>query len=710
MNSKTAQGDASTVPWVAMPGPAEALFAEQLFDTIAAVVTVLDQQGRIVRFNRAAEQVTGYRREEVLGRLVWETVIPHQQREAVERVFDNLLAGNFPNQFVNSWLTKSGALRQIEWNNTALCNDAGEVTHVIATGIDVTEKQHYLEKLNIAELAFNTNEALMVSDADGRVLRVNQRFVALSGYTEQDALGQHYLFVQSPLNHEQLREELLESLQEMGYWHGECLLRKRDGEDFPAQLSVHTTRNDGGDITNFVVSFSDISLQKETERELSYLSQYDSKTGLPNRALFSELLQRHKVKAQLQGRWGLCFYLRFTQLGLLNALHGVKAVDAFMLAFAEHIKALAGADDELVLGRSSGSGFLLAINGPWEDRALEDAGEQLARQIIAFARQGQLFEGELIHGQLNIGIAPYPLEELGAAEIIQNAYIALDRAERNEHSYVDYFSAESHQHTMRAYTLTTALHGALRQGELMLYYQPQVDQHGHIFGAEALLRWRHQGQFVSPAEFIPLAEKSELIIDIGDFVLRSGIEWLSHALASGLPGKFDALSLNISAKQLHDESWLSCLREYLLHFQVPARYVKLELTETALVGDPEHAIEMLRQLREIGVRLALDDFGTGYSSLSYLHKIPIEQLKVDQSFVRQIASDPVALSITETIINMAHSMGVDVIAEGVESERELGLLTSLGCYNFQGFHFYRPMPGEEFWQLLLEQGRLEAQG
>jgi EAL domain-containing protein (putative c-di-GMP-specific phosphodiesterase class I) len=251
--------------------------------------------------------------------------------------------------------------------------------------------------------------------------------------------------------------------------------------------------------------------------------------------------------------------------------------------------------------------------------------------------------------------------------------------------------------------MEVALRAAIGNGELMLYFQPQVEQQGRVRGAEALLRWNHQGNFISPAHFIPMAERSDLIHEIGNFVFREGISELARLLAAGLPEDFDCISLNMSAKQFQDTCFIDNLKKNLIEFAVPPEYIKIELTETALVADPQQAIATINTLKELGIRISLDDFGTGYSSLSYLHRIPIDQLKVDQSFVRDITINKVSRSITETIIMMANSMEIDVIAEGVETKEEWQLLESFGCYHYQGYYFYKPMSAAEFAALLLRE-------
>jgi EAL domain-containing protein (putative c-di-GMP-specific phosphodiesterase class I) len=381
---------------------------------------------------------------------------------------------------------------------------------------------------------------------------------------------------------------------------------------------------------------------------------------------------------------------------------GTAVLDKFLDRFIDKVRELCGAG--ALLGRASGSSFLLALPRVEPHYELSSRGSQLAETIIQYAGSGEVVEGHVVRLGLNLGIATFPQEGQGAQEVMQNGFVALDRAKQSEGSNYHFFSEELHQAAVESYRMEVALRAATTNGELQLYYQPQVDRQGRVRGAEALLRWQHQGNFISPAHFIPMAEHSNLIHEIGNFVFREGISELARLLTAGLPEDFDCISLNMSAKQFQDTCFIDNLKKNLIEFAVPPEYIKIELTETALVADPQQAITTINSLKELGIRISLDDFGTGYSSLSYLHRIPIDQLKVDQSFVRDLTINRVSRSITETIVLMANSMEIDVIAEGVETKEEWQLLESFGCYHYQGYYFHRPMPAADF-AALLQQGK-----
>lgn len=675
-------------------------FANSLVDTLGALVVVLRRDGTVERFNHAAELVTGFNREEILNRPIWEKVIPPDERVEVEGVFQGLVSGLFPSTHTNHWMTRDGDRRLIDWANTVLLDEAGEVEFIIASGLDITEQYANEQELQIAAVAFNTNEAIVVTDVDGTILRANRVFTEITGYEAEEVIGKNTSILKSGKHSATFYQDMWSRLESRGYWVGEIWNRKKNGDLYPEWLRISAVQDDAGQVKHYVGSFSDISQLKHAEEQLTYVSNYDQATGLPNRRLFTELLHKELALAHRSHEHGLLFYLRFVQLGLVNESLGERVIDKYIEWFIERVREECGVG--AIIGRASGSSFLIALPRVEQEYELSSRGSQIAESLIDCAGRGEVIEGNVVRIGLNIGIAAFPQEGVGAQEVIQNGFVALERAKQTEGSSYNFFAEEMHQAAVSSYQMAVELRAAIDNGELMLYYQPQVDQQGRVHGAEGLLRWQHGENFISPAEFIPLAEQSNLIHEIGKFVFREGIREVARILAAGVCEDFECISLNMSAKQFQDNCFIDNLKQYLIEFAVPPEFIKIELTETALVVDPQQAVATINSLKELGIRISLDDFGTGYSSLSYLHRIPIDQLKVDQSFVRDITINKVSRSITETIIMMANSMEIDVIAEGVETLEEKELLESFGCHHYQGYYFHRPMPAEEFYKLVVE--------
>ncbi len=681
-------------------------FANKLVDSLGALVVVMHRDGRVIRFNRAAELATGFAREEVLERPIWDKLIPEQHQDEFRLVLHSLDAGISPNHHTSYWQTSSGEMRLIEWASSALLDEDGIVEFIISSGIDITEKHANEEELKIAAVAFNTNEAILVTDAEARILRVNRVFSEITGYEIEEVIGRYPSILRSGRHDSAFYHAMWSQINTHGYWSGEIWNKRKDGEIYPELLRITAVKDESGRVNNYVGSFSDISKLKQTEDQLSYISNYDQATGLPNRQLFTKLLQKEIATAPAKGGRGLLFYLRFVQLGILNKSLGSSVVDQFIQRFIERVRERCVRGS--IIGRASGSSFVVLLPRVEAKHSLPLLGSQMAESIIQYASDGELIDGVQVRAGINIGIAAFPQDGHGAQETLQNAFAALDMAKSRDGSNYHFFSDELHQAALDNYRMEVALRSAIHNGELQLYYQPQVDHSGRVCGAEALLRWQHQGEFVSPALFIPLAERSELIHEIGHFVFRQGIGELAWLIEAGVPEGFESIALNMSAKQFQDERFIDKLKDSLIEFAVQPAYVKIELTETALMADPQQAVNTINSLKELGIRIALDDFGTGYSSLSYLHRIPIDQLKVDQSFVRDLTINPVSQAITETIVMMAKSMELDVLAEGVETKEEMMLLDSFGCGRYQGHYFYKAMGMTEFAQLLQQQGEERA--
>lgn len=674
-------------------------FANKLVDTLGALVIVIKQDGTVIRFNRTAEEVTGYNRHEVLGHAIWRIMVGEEQQSRLEREFSDLKVEDFPRNHSKEWMTQSGDTRVIDWSDTVLLDDSGHIEFIIATGIDVTEQRHNEEELKIAAVAFNTNEAIFVTDRDNNILRANSVFTDITGYGEEEVIGENPSILKSGEHESDFYHNMWSKINAKGYWIGEIWNKKKSGEVFPEFLRITAVKNRGGDVENYVASFSDLTQLKQAEEKLSYVTNYDQVTGLPNRQLFGELLRQEMATTGSNGKRGLVIYMRFIDLGLMNQSLGVSVVDTFINHFIAYVRSIC--ESNAVLGRASGSSFILMLPRIEESHGLSEYGSYIAGSILEHIKSGELIDEKMVSLGVNLGIAAFPNNKADADTIIQNASVAHDEAKKIEASSYHFFSEELHKAAIGSYSMLANLRSAITSSEFELYYQPQVDVEEKIIGAEALLRWKHDGNFVSPAEFIPIAERSDLIHEIGDFVFRDGISFMAELIRVGVPKGFECISLNMSAKQFHDTGFIEKLKKYLIEHAVPPEYIKIELTETALVDDPQQAIDTIAKLKELGIRISLDDFGTGYSSLSYLHRIPIDQLKVDQSFVRDMTINKVSRSITETIVMMANSMGIDVIAEGVETLDEKEMLGRFGCFHYQGYYFYKPMNSGGFVELLI---------
>lgn len=440
----------------------------------------------------------------------------------------------------------------------------------------------------------------------------------------------------------------------------------------------------------------DVSEQKQAYTKIHYLANYDALTGLPNRALFQNRLQQAIAQAKRSERLLAVFFLDLDRFKVVNEALGHQTGDRLLKAATKRLAACITADD--VIARLGGDEFALIQT---QVAHVNDA-TALAQQLIDAFSRPFLLDGQEIHTSISIGITIYPFDDSDPDHLLKNADMAMYRAKREGRSQYHFYTADMNTQTQTRMTLEKDLRRALARREFLLNYQPQVDLgSGRIMGMEALLRWQKPGRgMVSPAEFIPVAEDSGLILPIGEWVLREACAQNKIWQDAGLPPL--RVTINISARQFgpNGGSVVDTVDQVLRETGLAPAYLELELTESLIMANPEHAAVVLHQLKEMGVGLAIDDFGTGYSSLSYLKRFPIDKLKIDRSFVRDITVDPSDAAIVNAVISLGHGLNLKVIAEGVETADQLAYLQQQACDGIQGYYFSRPLPAISFTQLL----------
>ncbi|QEP44444.1 phosphodiesterase [Ectothiorhodospiraceae bacterium BW-2] len=673
-------------------------FASELLETVAAVVTVIDSEGRIVCFNRAAERVTGFTREEIVGQPVWEWVIPQRARQQVIQVFHSLMAGNFPSHHINPWLCKDGHEVVLEWSNSALLDSDGEVAYVVATGIDMTEIEQSRRELQIAAVAFETHEAIAIISPEARFLRVNGAFSRITGYLNSEVVGQSTSLLKSGQHDKQFYQQLWQSLLAQGSWSGEIWNRRKSGEIYPEYLRITAVRDLQGKLTHYVATFTDLSDIREAEEQLNYHSRFDEITNLPNQRFFLEKLHRQQGLLQRQHKRALLFYIHLLQFNELQVNIGRVEMENFLIEVAKLLHQLHSTPLESgYLG--SGNFVLLAEIAP--NHSIYHHAIRVVESLFEELQAGFGNSGEHFFPRATVGVTTLPQSRTLPEEILHQGWLAAESAwQISGANSFQLFSRDIQKAAYKSHQLDIALRYAVSRDELELYYQPQYNQQQQLIGAEALLRWHRDGEFVSPAEFIPLAEKSNLILDIGNWVLQRTVRDSVQLLHGCTLSSFKAISMNVSAMQLAQPDFVDQLQQQLNNYHLAPKWLKLELTETSMINDPMVVRQQLTQIRRLGVKIALDDFGTGYSSLAYLANMPIDQLKIDQSFVKEMNCTDTSRVIVNMIIQMARSMNMEVIAEGVESKEQLQLLQQMACYQFQGFYFAKPMPFDDLLQLV----------
>jgi diguanylate cyclase (GGDEF)-like protein/PAS domain S-box-containing protein len=573
----------------------------------------------------------------------------------------------------------------------------GRAVRVSGTNSDITERRQAEERLRQAATVFETTcEGVMVTDAAGRITMVNHAFSDISGYAEQEVLGQPSMLLGRSRDGEpDIEPAVAEALKANGYWRGEIWNRRKSGEVYPELLSINTVKDNAGAVINYVGVFADISKLKESENRLDFLAYHDPLTQLPNRLKLMAGLEHAIKSAQRESTGFALLMLDLDRFKDVNDSYGHAAGDELLCQVAASLAArLRGAD---IVARLGGDEFIVLLENIG---ALEDAG-QVAHQIIeSLSHPWQLSNGVEVRVGTSIGISIFPEHGGGTEELLQHADAALYQAKKEGRACFRYFSEQLTRAARERIRLEARLHQAIEREELRVYYQPQIDmQSGRIVGVEALVRWQDPlAGLIGPNHFIPAAEACGLIGAIGQWMLwqtcRQGQRWLAAGFAPL------TLAVNLSPRQfLHDDIG-ALIERVLSETGFPADCLELELTESGLMECGADVVEILQRLRALGVRLAIDDFGTGYSSLAYLKNFPLDVLKIDRSFVRDIPFHCDDMAICTAIVTMGHALGFKVLAEGVETEEQLGFLTAQGCDLYQGYLASRPVPVEVFEAML----------
>jgi diguanylate cyclase (GGDEF)-like protein/PAS domain S-box-containing protein len=575
-------------------------------------------------------------------------------------------------------------------------NDAGLVTRIAGTARNISNVRQADRERRIAIAVLRSmNEAVSVLDGDFNFVSVNPAFTRMTGYTEAEVLGRNASILDSAQHDHFISHRTRQKLIGEGHWAGELWKRRKNGQEFLCAIQCVAAQVAHGEPPLYVAVLNDITLQKRAEQELRYLANFDTLTNLPNRALLSERLSRAIVRARRQNHRIAVLFLDLDRFKDINDSLGHTAGDRILRAAAMRLQDTVG--EHQTVARLGGDEFtvvLETLNDP------SDA-DRIAREIImAFEAPLVLDDRQEVVISPSIGISLYPDHGQVPTELLKQADTAMYQAKAaGRRTFVRYDDSMEIANRRRA-QLSSALHKVLDRGELRLVYQPRLAlARPRITGVEALLRWTSEeyGE-IPPNHFIPLAEESGLILEIGEWVLREACITLQRWHAEGLTDL--TVAVNVSVLQLLRGDFVDVVRRALADTQIPPRCLELELTESVLMANAEQTAAKLAAIREMGVSLAIDDFGTGYSSLAYLKRLPITTLKIDKTFVTDLNRDPDDTAITTTVITMAHSLGLTVVAEGVETETQLRFLDHFRCDEVQGYWLSRPVPPDACLQFI----------
>lgn len=558
---------------------------------------------------------------------------------------------------------------------------------------EISLRRLHENELRVAATTFEAHEAILITDAAGTILRVNKAFTDVTGYSADEAIGQNPSMLSSGYHDQAFYQQMYQSLEQNNQWKGEIWNRRKNGIVFPELLTITGVRDEQKCLTHYVAIFSDISAQKAAEKEIRHLAYFDSLTNLPNRRLLLDRLMQEMAAAKRRKGFGAVFFLDLDHFKHLNDSRGHQVGDELLIQVAQRLKSIIR--DEDTACRLGGDEFI--IMAPARFTSLQQAtyhAAMLAEKLLLAINQPFIVQGSELHFSTSVGVALYPATAAQPEEIIQHADTAMYRAKESGRNGIRFYHPSMQEAANRRLTLEKEMREALQGQQFVLHYQPQVNEQQQVLSAEALIRWQHPNKgMISPVEFIPLAEETQLILPIGAWVLEEVCRQIKAWDGQGK--KIDHVAVNVSSKQFRQADFVQQVRQVLLDAGVGAHRLVIELTEGCVIENIDDTIGKMRDLQAMGVRISIDDFGIGYSSLSYLKSLPLSQLKIDQSFVRHV-DDSNAAVIVETIIMMAKSLSLSVIAEGVETQTQLDFLKAKGCSSFQGYYFGKPVLADEF--------------
>ena len=567
-------------------------------------------------------------------------------------------------------------------------------------------------ELRIAAIAFESQEAHMVCDANWTILRVNPAFTHITGYSTQDAVGKMpQKLLSSGRTPDSLYVAMDEALLRHSRWEGEVWDRRKNGEIFPAWLQVTAVRDEDRHVTHFVVSMNDITARKAAEEQIRNLAFYDPLTNLPNRRLLMDRLDVALATCARHPRMGALLFVDLDNFKTLNDTMGHDIGDMLLQQVGERLKSCVREGD--TVARLGGDEFVLMLedlaNDPIEAATQVEA---VGEKILQSLGRSYVLRGHSHRSTPSIGVTLFGDKVESIEEPLKRADMAMYQSKAAGRNTLRFFDPKMQAAVSNRVSLESDLRQAIEQHQLVLFYQAQVHARSdgalRVIGAEALVRWRHPTRgMVSPGDFIPLAEETGLIVPLGNWVIETACRqlatWHGHPELGEL-----SIAVNVSAKQFLQTGFVAHVRQVLESTGAPPPKLKIELTESVLVADVEEVAAKMVELQSWGVGFALDDFGTGYSSLAYLKRLPLDTLKIDQSFVRNVFEDANDAAIARMVVVLGRSLGLTVIAEGVETLEQRYFLAQQGCHAYQGYLFGRPQPVVEFQQAVLEQAYVSA--
>lgn len=668
---------------------------KQILDTSSVAIFLIDMEGRITQANQRMAEMFGLSQDELLRSEYVALVHPAQReigRQNMLALLDNSIASvNFDRLYWRSDQTEF-------WGNLTgrrFYDANGMERGLVGVIMDINVRKLAEEQLYISAAAFESQESMIITDANNVILRVNRAFSKDTGYTAEEAVGQTPRLLKSNRHGADFYHAMWESIIRTGGWQGEIWDRRKNGEEYQKWLIISAVKDKEGTVTHYIGAQSDITARKRAEEKINELAFFDQLTGLANRTLLLDRLKQAMTASSRSGRYSALLFVDLDNFKTLNDTLSHEVGDLLLKQVARRLTLCVREGD--TVARLGGDDFVVILSSLSANEAeAASRTETVSQKILAALNEIYQLGDVLHHSTASIGATLFKGTLTPVDDLMKQADLSMYKSKQAGRNTVVFFDPAMEIAVKERAALEEHLRHALDAKQFDLHFQAQVIDDGRLIGAEALLRWQHSVRgMVSPAQFIPLAEETGLILPIGDWVLETActqlFKWATQPEMSHL-----TLAVNVSAHQFRQPDFVDRVLAILKDTGANPRRLKLELTESMLVENVQEIIEKMFALKARGVSFSLDDFGTGYSSLSYLKRLPLDQLKIDQSFVRDVLNDPNDAAIAKTIVALAQSLGLNVIAEGVETEAQRDFLDSVGCHAYQGYFFSRPLPVDDF--------------
>jgi diguanylate cyclase (GGDEF)-like protein/PAS domain S-box-containing protein len=659
----------------------------QLFRQAGEGIFVLSTENKFVDANPAALELVGYDKEQLKKQHLLD-ILHTKEANRVESVTSSIMSG----------LPHRGEWCHVRNDGSEFIADVSacklDENYFFAIVRDLTERIEAEKKLKLDAKVFESSkEGIIITDPDNFIISVNDAYCEMSGYSRGEMIGEKPNKLASGQHSKQFYRSMWADLSKNASWRGEIINRRNNGDLYPQWLSISVVKDEHNSVLNYIGIMRDISEQKASEKKIRFLSNFDQLTQLPNFELLKDRAEVAIATAQREGHSLALMYIDLDRFKIVNDSLGIKVGDQLLQIVSERIVQHIHKDD--TLSRQGGDEFILML--PNSDT---DGAAFVARKLLKIISQPFIINGESITITASIGVAMYADDGESFEKLVQASDAALFQSKKHGRNEFRFFTYKMHEQANETLKVENELRRAIDIGELVLYYQPQVEAvSGKLIGLEALVRWNHPVKgLVSPGLFIPIAEETDLIIDLGNWVLRTAINQQIHWQEKGID--IVPVAVNLSVVQCRQQSLYEDVTSLVRESKMDPAMLELEITEGIAMDSSEYIVEMLQRFHDLGVKLSIDDFGTGYSSLSYLKKFKVDKLKIDQSFVRDLVDDKDDETIVTAIIEMSKALGFKTIAEGVETKDQLDFLCAKECDEIQGYYFSKPLPADEVTAIL----------